>query len=224
VRKGENGEAARELLELVWGSRREADRLACRHDTRHWAYAWMEEKIAGLCRGGRVAAIADLGGGGVEAHFAGRLARYAFEVLIVDKMAGAPARKNNIRQVVHDMEAGLGNLADESVDFLVSASALEHLTPEGQKRVFRDIPRVLRPGGYFCGTISYVTGLTEKNLALIAADPAFASIGSCLYAPVNIRDNLMAAAIGDCDAFGEGRKGGRAVSGLCRFLRIRIVK
>jgi len=193
------------LLELTWGTIADAVRLQCQKYSRHWAYAWIEERVAKIQADGRISRIADLGGGGIDSHFADRLSRYADEIQIVDKFGNDGETKGNIRQIVCDMEKGLSVLTDASVDIIVSASALEHLSVEGQREVFREIARVLKPHGYFCGTVSYITRLTDHVIALIKADPVFRDLGCDIFGAVDVRDNLVCAGIRSLDGIDPSR-------------------
>jgi SAM-dependent methyltransferase len=49
--------------------------------------------------------------------------------------------------------ARMSELADESIDEIVSISSLEHNTPEGLVRVVEEMLRVLRPGGRIIATL-----------------------------------------------------------------------
>ena len=167
-----------ELLEATWGTEKDALRLGCEVNTRKWAYAWIEERLAQVCGTNFVDVCADLGGGGVHSHFSDRLSCYAYETLIIDKIGVPDEVRHNIKQVVIDFEKGMSAVADNSIDIFVSSSAIEHLSAEGQKTIFREITRTLKPGGYFIGTISYICGLTAEVLDILAEDPAFESIGS----------------------------------------------
>jgi SAM-dependent methyltransferase len=181
------GVAARSLC---WGRHAEAERLgAAGQGTRKWAYRWIEAHVRDLAPVGRVA---DLGGGGVDSVLAGRLARYAREVLVIDRV-GDGARRGAVRQLVLDLEQGLAGIDDGSIDVIVTASALEHLSAGGQARAFAEAQRVLAPGGVFCGTISYVARLDDRALALIQADPVFEQIGSSFHCRFDARRCLEAA-------------------------------
>lgn len=48
----------------------------------------------------------------------------------------------------------LVDLADDSLDAVVSVSALEHNTPEGLKAVVQELMRVLKPGGVLLATLT----------------------------------------------------------------------
>ena len=162
---------------LVWGTHEEAEGLGVAgQGTRKWAYRWIEEHVRSLPQ---VSALADIGGGGVDSELPNRLVRFADRVLVVDRM-GDGGRRGNIRQVLTELEEGIDGIDDESLDVVVSTSAIEHLTAGGQTNVFAEIERLLRPGGIFCGTVSYVTRLDSEALALIHRDSLFEAIESNL--------------------------------------------
>jgi SAM-dependent methyltransferase len=48
----------------------------------------------------------------------------------------------------------LVDIADNSLDAVVSVSALEHNTPEGLKAVVQELMRVLKPGGVLLATLT----------------------------------------------------------------------
>jgi SAM-dependent methyltransferase len=92
-----------------------------------------------------------------------------------------------------NLEQGLTEFPDRSVDVFVSTSSIEHLTPDAQKTVFAEMQRVLRPGGVFCGTISYITRLTDDTVELLQRDPAFEQSGSSVFGSFDARACLEAA-------------------------------
>jgi len=114
-------------------------------------------------------------------------------MLVVDKFSTG-RRKSNIRETAIDLEEGLTGIKDASVDLFVTASSLEHLTANGQRRVFADVERALKPGGVFCGTVSYITRLDSRAIQLIQSDPVFEQIGSMVHARFDLRACLQSAA------------------------------
>jgi SAM-dependent methyltransferase len=163
---------------LCWGTHEEAARLGVEgQGTRKWAYRWIEEHVRHL---GRVGVLADVGGGGVDSYLCNLLGPCADRVLVLDRIAHG-REKNNIREVAVDLEDGLNGFADNSVDVFVSASSIEHLTAVGQSNVFAAIERVLKPGGVFCGTVSYITRLDPQVIQLINSDPVFEQTGSSIH-------------------------------------------
>ncbi len=50
--------------------------------------------------------------------------------------------------------------ATESLDFVVAAEVLEHLDDRQRRRAVEEICRVLRPGGWFLGTVPYAEDLS----------------------------------------------------------------
>jgi SAM-dependent methyltransferase len=109
------------------------------------------------------------------------LSRFAVEVLVVDRV-NQGRRDANLREVALNLEEGLQPFADNSIDVVVSASSIEHLTAAGQRRTFAEIQRVLKPAGVFCGTISYITRLSADVIRLIQSDPIFEQTGSSVQA------------------------------------------
>jgi SAM-dependent methyltransferase len=175
---------------LCWATHEEAARLGVEgQGTRKWAYRWIEEHVRHLAP---VGVLADIGGGGVESILCNMLSPYAERVRVLDQVAKGLI-KGNIRDVAVDLEQGLAGLPDNSVDVFVSASSIEHLTARGQQNVFAGIERVLKPGGVFCGTISYVTGLEVDVIRLLNSDPVFANTGSSIYARFDARECLAGA-------------------------------
>jgi SAM-dependent methyltransferase len=98
-----------------------------------------------------------------------------------------------VREHSADLERGVTGFSDDSVDVFVSASAIEHLTAGAQRRLFADVQRILKPGGVFCGTVSFIAGLTPETLALIQSDPLFEQTGSAVHAAFDLRACLAAA-------------------------------
>ena len=92
-----------------------------------------------------------------------------------------------------DLEAGFRGIEAQSLDVFVTASSIEHLTASGQRLVFAEVDRALKPGGVFCGTVSYITRLTPDVLRLLQADPVFEQIGSSVLARLDLRACLAAA-------------------------------
>jgi SAM-dependent methyltransferase len=175
---------------LCWGTHEEAERLrVAGQGTRKWAYRWIEEHVRQLAP---VGVLADIGGGGVDSVLCNLLSAHAAQVLVLDQFAQQRV-KGNIRDVAVDLEHGFSGLADDSVDVFVSASSIEHLTARGQQNVFAAIERVLKPGGVFCGTVSYVTGLDPDVIRLLNRDPVFAQTGSSIYARFDAQECLAGA-------------------------------
>lgn len=135
-----------------------------------------------------VGVLADVGGGGggVDSILCNVLSPFAEQVLVLDQFA-EEREKGNIREVAVDLEEGLAGLTNNSVDVCVTASSIEHLTARGQQNVFAAIERVLKPGGLFCGTVSYITRLDADMIRLISSDPVFAQTGSSVHARFDAR-------------------------------------
>jgi methyltransferase family protein len=175
---------------LCWATHEEAARLGVAGSgTRHWAYRWIEEHVKHLAP---VGVAADLGGGGVDSVLCTRLAPYARRVMVIDKM-GERRRRGNIEEVSIDFELGLRGIADNSIDLFVTASSIEHLTAEGQRRLFAEVERTLSSNGVFCGTISYITRLTPDVLRLLQSDPVFEQVGSSVLTVFDLRACLASA-------------------------------
>jgi SAM-dependent methyltransferase len=175
---------------LCWATHEEAERLGVAgQGTRYWAYRWIEEHVRHMAP---IGVAADLGGGGVDSVLCSRLSPHARRVLVIDKM-GQSRRRGNIEEASIDLEQGLRGLGDASIDLFVTASSIEHLTAEGQRRLFTEIERTLKPDGVFCGTISYITRLDAGVLELLQSDPVFEQVGSSVLAPFDLRACLSAA-------------------------------
>ena len=54
-------------------------------------------------------------------------------------------------------------LSDESLDFVVASEVLEHLTTPQREAGLVEIARVLRPGGWFLGTVPHAENLAEQE-------------------------------------------------------------
>ena len=168
---------------LCWATHEEAERLGVAGaGTRQWAYRWIEEHVKHLAP---VGVLADIGGGGIDSALCTRLAPYARRVLVLDQM-GEARRRGNVEEVIIDLEQGLPDLASDSVDVFVTASSIEHLTADGQRHLFAEVERTLKPGGIFCGTISYITRLSEDVLRILRSDPVFEQTGSSVRSPFDL--------------------------------------
>jgi SAM-dependent methyltransferase len=175
---------------LCWATHEEAERLGVAGaGTRQWAYRWIEEHVKHLAP---VGVLADIGGGGIDSALCTRLAPYARRVLVLDQI-GEARRRGNVEEVIIDLEQGLPGLASDSVDVFVTASSIEHLTADGQRRLFAEVERTLKPGGIFCGTISYITRLSEDVLRILRSDPVFEQTGSSAGGRVSINACLSGA-------------------------------
>lgn len=65
-----------------------------------------------------------------------------------------PGPQSDGRVLIYNTDlTQLDQLADESLDAVVSVSALEHNTPEGLVKVLEEILRVLKPGGVLAATL-----------------------------------------------------------------------
>jgi SAM-dependent methyltransferase len=175
---------------VCWGTHEEAARLGVPGEgTRKWAWRWVEEHVRHLAP---VTLIADIGGGGVDSALPRALSPFAAQVLVVDQASEGRSR-GNVREVAVNLEEGLRAFADNSIDVVVSTSSIEHLTAAGQWRTFAEIQRVLKSGGIFCGTVSYITRLTDDVIRLLQRDPAFEQTGSCVHARFDARACLERA-------------------------------
>ena len=175
---------------LCWGTREEADRLGVGgQGTRKWAYRWIEEHLKYMAP---VGVLADIGGGGIESELCNVLSAHAARVLVVDQF-GQHREKDNIKEVALNLEDGLRGFRDEAVDVFVSASSIEHLTAAAQQNLFSEIARVLKPGGVFVGTVSYITRLDDNVIQLLQRDPMFERTGSCVHCAFNARKCLERA-------------------------------
>lgn len=65
---------------------------------------------------------------------------------------GVPAGSGEVLIYNQDLRS-LADIADGSIDEIVSVSALEHNTPEGLEEVVTELLRVLRPGGRIIATL-----------------------------------------------------------------------
>lgn len=80
-------------------------------------------------------------------------ARGYFQALeLVDWVLKPPARGSVI--IYNQDLANLAQVADNSLDAVVSVSALEHNTPQGLQAVVRELMRVLKPGGVLLATLT----------------------------------------------------------------------
>ena len=53
---------------------------------------------------------------------------------------------------------------DEKFDFVIASEVLEHLTDEERHQGIREISRVLKPGGWFIGTVPYRENLSANEV------------------------------------------------------------
>src|SRR5688500_15472017 len=67
---------------------------------------------------------------------------------------GIAAQAGRIEQLPH---------ADASLDFVVASEVLEHLSEEQRQAGLAEIARVLRPGGWFLGTVPHAEDLAEQS-------------------------------------------------------------
>lgn len=99
---------------------------------------WMEKE--GVPLRGRT--VLDLGGGtGVQAL---HLARAGARVLVAD-LRVFPVSEEYHRVCCDALQLGLGR---DSIDAIYCSNLLEHVSPSSQRRLFQEMCRVLRPGGY----------------------------------------------------------------------------
>jgi SAM-dependent methyltransferase len=154
--------------------------------------------FAGLQEGDTVL---DLGsGGGIDCFLAGRQVGPRGKVIGVDMTADmvTKARGNAVKVEATNVEFRLGEIealpvADRSVDVVVSNCVI-NLSPD-KPRVFREILRVLRPGGRLA--IADVVAL-EPLSGEIAADPA--ALVGCIAGASSVealRQNLAEAGFRD---------------------------
>jgi SAM-dependent methyltransferase len=175
---------------VCWGTHEEATRLGVHgQGTRKWAHRWIEEHVKYMAP---LDVVADIGGGGVDSALPRTLSPFAAQVLVVDR-ASEGRRRANVQEVALNLEDGLSTFADNSIDVCVSASSIEHLSALGQQRTFLEIQRVLKPGGVFCGTVSYITRLNDDVVRLLERDPVLEETGSGVHARFDARACLEAA-------------------------------
>jgi SAM-dependent methyltransferase len=99
---------------------------------------WMENK--GIPLGGRI--VLDLGGGtGIQAL---RLAKAGAKVIVAD-LGSFPVSQEYHRICCDARNLGLGQ---SSMDIVYCSNLLEHIPPSSHSRLFTEMWRVLRPGGY----------------------------------------------------------------------------
>jgi SAM-dependent methyltransferase len=79
--------------------------------------------------------------------------RVAYQAKDVWGWLQPPSGKGSVLVYNQDL-AKLANIADNSLDAVVSVSALEHNTPEGLKTVVQELMRVLKPGGVLLATLT----------------------------------------------------------------------
>jgi SAM-dependent methyltransferase len=108
-----------------------------------------------------------------------------------------PSERGNTTIVQADLEKEIP-LADASVDLVTSASSIEHLSANGQSRFMSEAQRLLRPGGILVMTVSYILGLNDRALVLLANDPALVRTGCTISARLDLRRLLEAAPMLRC--------------------------
>jgi SAM-dependent methyltransferase len=113
------------------------------------------------------------------------------QAFLIDFLAPA-STVGNCTVLRADLEQGIP-LPDESVDIVTSASSVEHLSARGQELFMAEAQRILRRGGRVVMSVSYVFGLDEAALDVLARDPVLAGTGCQLAAPLDLRRLLEAA-------------------------------
>ena len=91
--------------------------------------------------------------GAKTASFRGRLLKFRGVVFEILGWMHPPQGAGRVLIYNQDL-ADLSDLADASVDAVVSVSALEHNSPDGLERVVKEIIRVLKPGGQLLATLT----------------------------------------------------------------------
>ncbi|HEX5104144.1 MAG TPA: class I SAM-dependent methyltransferase [Pirellulaceae bacterium] len=70
------------------------------------------------------------------------------------KGEGISAQVGTIEHILHE---------SESLDFIVASEVLEHLTEDQRAAGLAEIARVLRPGGWFLGSVPHAENLAEQH-------------------------------------------------------------
>lgn len=181
--------STRTLVGATWATHDDARRLACpRPVTADWGHAWIRDQLeAAGGVDGRV--LADLGSGVDHPLMAWYLGR-ARLALLVD--LHNPGRDHPRAAVLRaDLERPLP-IPDASVDVVVSASVLEHLSESGRTLQMREIQRILRPGGRAVLTVSYLFPLDEHAVRTLARDPWLNAHGNTISSRLSVRTMIEA--------------------------------
>jgi SAM-dependent methyltransferase len=181
--------STRTLVGATWATVDDTRRLACpRPFTADWGHAWIRDQLeaAGGVDG---CILADLGSGVDHPLMAWYLGR-ARLALLVD--LHNPGRDHPRAAVLRaDLERPLP-IPDASVDVVVSASVLEHLSERGRTLQMREIQRILRPGGRAVLTVSYLFPLDEHAVRTLARDPWLNAHGNTITSRLSVRTMLEA--------------------------------
>ena len=187
---GEDPELAALMSQgLVWGTEEHTELLGTTPRTVDWGHQWVIHHLMRESLPDKV--LVDLGSGlsnPVIVYYADRV-RHAY-LLDLGNTASPITRGTVLRC---DLEGPLP-FPDESVDLVVSTSVLEHLSAEGRLLQAREIDRILRPGGKAFLTMSYLFGLDERAIAVLAREPWLNERGNTVKARLDVAAMLEAMA------------------------------
>lgn len=123
---------------------------------------WLLAQIARRSRGERPAVL-NIGVGDGYFERGAKSRGWSIASLDPDEQAiarltaeGIAARMGLIQQIPH---------ASQSLDFVVASEVLEHLTDDQRLAGVEEIARVLRPGGWFLGTVPYREIMADQQTA-----------------------------------------------------------
>lgn len=177
------------LVGATWATFDDARRLACpRPVTADWGHAWIRDQLeaAGGIDG---CVLADLGSGVDHPLMAWYLGRARLALLVDLHNPGRDHPRASVLRA--DLERPLP-IPDASVDAVVSASVLEHLSEHGRTLQMREIQRILRPGGRAVLTVSYLFPLDEHAIRTLARDPWLNAHGNTITSRLSVRTMLEA--------------------------------
>ncbi len=161
-------------------NRTDCSRYGCAEMPWHWASHWVLEHVN--LRPDTV--TVDLGAGNnpiVEAAFV----KSGTKPVLVDLIA--PTGLINPQWILTADMSQLP-LAGESVDCVISISALEHLPPNKQGDTINEIWRILKPGGVAALTFGHLFHVNGEAKNLLRTLPFFVDRGCPVFPPLDIFD------------------------------------
>lgn len=110
--------------------------------------------------GGKAIKVLNVGCG--DGYFEVRAHEEGFEVHSIDPDSAAIARLAGLGIAARVGEIGKLPYADGSLDAVIASEVMEHLSDEESREALREVARVLRPGGYFIGTVPHAEVLADN--------------------------------------------------------------
>lgn len=163
-------------------------RYGCPCTPWNWAVRWTLEK----CNFQGKEVVCDLGAGD-NMIITKALCQSVGAAFLVDIMQ-FPARSGDSERDVYRIQADTSVLpfAGGSVDIVLSISVLEHLPVDRRIESFKEIHRILKPGGRAVITMGHFIGVTAESAKLLQVLPFFAERKCAVFLPVDIMTTLQA--------------------------------